>query len=347
MASKQATFTCGECSTTYSTPRHLDSHQRNRCFSSKRSLTELLGHAKMLWEARKRRKITRDGSGSSANVGPAQEGSTIQSESQTQNRIMTMQLELQDDPALEEGWGTEALRTGPSSTRNHRSPASAFQHSATLLRSGFDEGALPEPLAPFIAPGTGSHAPNSGPLVAANQWWQSKTNRFSLWRRCYGRSPPTCDPDQSLTVEDLDDSQEAEIPAEPAPQSLGPFPNLSSFLFADWWWNGENDKSGKEMQKFLETGRQEGFSFQDVISTNWKATLDALDSDECDGDGSDDDWFDDADWISTPITIAVPFHRYMTNAAPQIDFSDRGEDSQLASSYFPLPAMRGVLVASN
>ncbi|KAH6907340.1 hypothetical protein BKA70DRAFT_1065548, partial [Coprinopsis sp. MPI-PUGE-AT-0042] len=144
----------------------------------------------------------------------------------------------------------------------------------------------------------------------------SKANKFSLWRRYYGRSPPTRDPEQELTVEDYDDSQEHAEQEPPVELSLqapfSPFPNMSSFLFADWWWNGENDKSGKELDRLLAMGRGENFSFQDVLSTNWKAALDSLDSD--DGSSSGDDWFDDANWISTSITIPVPFHRLMKNS---------------------------------
>lgn len=55
-SNRQDTFTCNACSITYSNSRHLDSHQRHRCSSSKRSLTQLLGQANVLWEARKRQR---------------------------------------------------------------------------------------------------------------------------------------------------------------------------------------------------------------------------------------------------------------------------------------------------
>ncbi|KAH6893803.1 hypothetical protein BKA70DRAFT_1534526 [Coprinopsis sp. MPI-PUGE-AT-0042] len=41
----------------------------------------------------------------------------------------------------------------------------------------------------------------------------------------------------------------------------------------------------------------------------------ALDSDDGYNDG--DPWFDDANWISTPISIAVPFHKFMKNSGIQ------------------------------
>ncbi|KAH6912317.1 hypothetical protein BKA70DRAFT_1219449 [Coprinopsis sp. MPI-PUGE-AT-0042] len=292
-------YVCKGCDARYSTPRHLDAHEKERCYATKRRLSALLGQTKSLWEARKRRRLDKELESQLAqplshivhNV-PLQVSSTTE----------PTEVALDDDAPI-----SRQNPTARSTTWKHREPV-ASNHGATLLTSEscFEEGALPESLAPCIAPGS---------LSTVNRWWQSKSNKFSLWRRCYGQSPPTCDPEQSLTVEDLDDSQEVGISTQLAPQSLGPFPNLSSFLFADWWWNGGNDKSGKELEIFIEMGKKEGFSFQDVLSTNWKVTLDALDSDE--GNGNSDDWFDDANWVSTPITIAVPFHRYMKNAGAE------------------------------
>ncbi|KAH6869012.1 hypothetical protein BKA70DRAFT_1452212 [Coprinopsis sp. MPI-PUGE-AT-0042] len=212
-------------------------------------------------------------------------------------------------------------------------------HDDTDSGSASEDDSLPEPLQALDqstsgAPKTGVNSP---PGIASSksaeihhsiagagrkQWWQSRPNKFLLWRQCYGSHPPTSDPEKSIGAEDLDDSLGStalpgsnQHPCDPISidqQALGPFPNSSSFLFANWWWNGQNDKSSKELEKFLALGRNHDFSFNDVLSTNWSATLKALDSDDGDCDG--DPWYDDANWISAPITIPVPFHRLMKNS---------------------------------
>jgi hypothetical protein len=50
-------FVCQNCGAHYNHPKHLDAHERERCSSSKRGLSKLLGRAKEVWEARKRRRL--------------------------------------------------------------------------------------------------------------------------------------------------------------------------------------------------------------------------------------------------------------------------------------------------
>jgi hypothetical protein len=52
-------FVCSDCGSSYTTSRHLDAHECQWCAGSKRGISKLLGQAKDLWEARKRRRLER------------------------------------------------------------------------------------------------------------------------------------------------------------------------------------------------------------------------------------------------------------------------------------------------
>lgn len=112
-----------------------------------------------------------------------------------------------------------------------------------------------------------------------------------------------------MTTEDLDDSMQPTVTSAPqVADQYGPFDNTSSLLLADFWWNSENEKSRNEFTKLLKILKDPSFSLEDVISADWGKLEAAL------NDGNDDEgWFDDAAWISTPISISVPFHKRMND----------------------------------
>jgi Plavaka transposase len=144
----------------------------------------------------------------------------------------------------------------------------------------------------------------------------SEANRFFLWRRYYGLHLPLHDAERNTSFEDPEESPPPESPSSTTqPIELGPFPNLSAFWFADWWWNSGNEKSSHELRKLLTLVNTQGFSLTDAFSTNWNATMMSFDADERSSSSSSDEtsWFNDADWILTPVTIPVSFHRLMKN----------------------------------
>jgi Plavaka transposase len=165
---------------------------------------------------------------------------------------------------------------------------------------------------------------NGSTACEVGAWWASEANRFSLWRRYYGLQLPLHDAERSTEFRDQDEPPECTLPplgsGDSGTLALGPFPNISAFWFADWWWNGGNEKSSTELQKLLALGATDGFSFEDALTTNWKSTMTAFDGDEEKDDNktaTDSDsalWFNDANWITSPITIPVPFHRLMKNS---------------------------------
>ncbi|KAH6912486.1 hypothetical protein BKA70DRAFT_1098104, partial [Coprinopsis sp. MPI-PUGE-AT-0042] len=152
------------------------------------------------------------------------------------------------------------------------------------------------------------------------KWWSSKRNKFSLWRRSYAVQPLVRDPEAKMTPEDLDDSQplpdlapSSDGPSALDSESYGPFPNTSSLLFADWFWNKGNEKSLGELDGLVNgVFKNPDFILNDIIDVDWKKIRSALGSQD-----DENDWFDDAGWVTTPISIPVAFHRQMSNAGKQ------------------------------
>ncbi|KAF6760394.1 hypothetical protein DFP72DRAFT_843303 [Ephemerocybe angulata] len=57
MQAQKTYYTCNVCGKEYTAPRYLDAHERRGCKGTKRGFAALLDQTKLLWEARKRRKV--------------------------------------------------------------------------------------------------------------------------------------------------------------------------------------------------------------------------------------------------------------------------------------------------
>jgi hypothetical protein len=128
-------------------------------------------------------------------------------------------------------------------------------------------------------------------------------------------------------------------PSQPQNKTnIYPFPNESSFLLGEWYWNHGVQKSRESFNKLLSIVGNPGFRSEDVLHTKW-GRIDTMlaknDFDESgdghetsgtgngngfDSVGDDDDagWMnEDAGWKQTPIYISVPFHHRMKNPGPK------------------------------
>jgi len=106
-------------------------------------------------------------------------------------------------------------------------------------------------------------------------------------------------------------------------KSYAPYPNQSSFLLGEWYWNDGEKKSQSSFQKLLKIVGHPDFRPEDVSANNWRI-IDAQLSGErsCKGPThKEDEWEDDdsrlAGWIKTPIRINVPFHKRTLQPGPQ------------------------------
>jgi hypothetical protein len=129
-------------------------------------------------------------------------------------------------------------------------------------------------------------------------------NAFGLWRQYQTEFPPLYDPEENVTLKDLTISgspTSESYSSAPVTNDFRPYPNSSSFLLGEWYWNEGVQKSQDNFRKLLEIVGSSDFNPEDIKTTNWKKVDDQL-------GGEDLKWLDeDAGWIKTPITIPVPF----------------------------------------
>lgn len=137
-------------------------------------------------------------------------------------------------------------------------------------------------------------------------------NAFGIFRRYYGQELPTHDPEREVSLALLSNiplPPSAPDAQEPSKTSdFYPYPNQSSFLLADWYWNHGVQKSQESFKKLLGIVGNIDFSAHHVRETNWSQINRQLAVNDWD-EGA---WVDeDASWQRSAITIRVPFHRFL------------------------------------
>jgi Plavaka transposase len=147
---------------------------------------------------------------------------------------------------------------------------------------------------------------------------KSTSNVFGLFRQYHATSFPDHDPNENIVSDDLIDSSPDSHPVE----TYHPYPNQSSFLLGRWYWNGGVQKSQSSFQHLLKIIGHPEFRPEDVAGLNWHS-IDAQLSgdrpfDSLNGEGSWQDERADGDWVRTPITIKVPFHKRMLHPGEKV-----------------------------
>ena len=162
-------------------------------------------------------------------------------------------------------------------------------------------------------------APPNHPLMTALLApFKSTRNVFGLSRSYYSMHPPSHDPEEHLSLQDLWESipGDGDVSADTDPGDLGtrfgPYPNHSSFLLGDWYWNHGVQKSQQSFKELVNIVTSPGFKAEDVRQTRWSAINKTLGHATFD---DDQDWKDtDAGWMRSTIAIDVPFHRQMKSS---------------------------------
>jgi hypothetical protein len=89
-----------------------------------------------------------------------------------------------------------------------------------------------------------------------------------------------------------------------------PYPNQSSFLLGDWYWNHGTQKSQASFKQLVNIITAADFNKEDISDTAWSTVNKCLG--ESHFDKNQGEWEDvDAGWMKTPICIDVPFHSRM------------------------------------
>jgi hypothetical protein len=146
--------------------------------------------------------------------------------------------------------------------------------------------------------------------------YRTLRNAFGLLRSYYSKQPPSHDPEERVSQQDLCDlPPTCDAGAAPLVEAFDPYPNESSFLLGDWYWNSGAQKSQKSFRDLVDIIASPGFKPEDIRDTRWSAIDRRLGLADFDEKG--DEWEDeDASWKRTPIAIDVPFHRQMRSSEP-------------------------------
>ena len=170
--------------------------------------------------------------------------------------------------------------------------------------------------------------------------FRTPRNIFGLLRQYCSDKPPSHDPEENVDLTDLTDNPtDADGTPQPQGSDFHPFPNKSSFLLGEWYWNGGVQKSCESFNELLSIVGHPDFRPEDIQRTKWSridAVLAKNDFDEKKirtqnrgGSGSvsrnnvmdndeDAEWVDeDAGWQKTPIRISVPFHNRLKKPGRQ------------------------------
>ena len=84
--------------------------------------------------------------------------------------------------------------------------------------------------------------------------------------------------------------------------AFSPYPNRSSFLLGDWYWNGGVQKSQKSFSDLINIIVDPEFLKEDIQNVNWTQINKSLASDD------KMEWMEgDADWTCTPVLISIPY----------------------------------------
>ena len=133
---------------------------------------------------------------------------------------------------------------------------------------------------------------------------KSARNTYGLFRQYYATQFPDHDPAGKVTQDDL-----IEFSGHLA-NSYYPYPNQSSFLLGEWYWNDGEKKSQSSFKNLLKIVGHPDFCPEDIADQNWRGIDAKLSGDSKEDDGWEDE-LRDGDWIRTLVKINVPFHRRM------------------------------------
>ncbi|KAI9067490.1 hypothetical protein FKP32DRAFT_1673036 [Trametes sanguinea] len=134
-------------------------------------------------------------------------------------------------------------------------------------------------------------------------------NRFGLLRE-YPHGIPAIDPEDEVALVDLADDTLAAVRPPLSDHSRGlliaPYPNISSYLFGRWYWNGSEAKSESDRNDLLRNCiLHPEFNREDLRDINWKK----LDQDLAATSPDNDRWGSRDGWRHTDVVINVPFGR--------------------------------------
>jgi hypothetical protein len=161
-------------------------------------------------------------------------------------------------------------------------------------------------------------------LLRTLRFFRTLPNVFGLSRQYYNSHLPTHDPEEVTALENLtlthsdQEGLDLSMPASAIQHEGGedsdtfhPYPNKSSFLLGNWFWNGGLQKSQKSFKELLRIINDTEFRREDIRATRWNLIDNQLGSSAEDADGCMP--FEGAGWKKTAVNIKIPIHNRADN----------------------------------
>ena len=152
-----------------------------------------------------------------------------------------------------------------------------------------------------------SQTMSSSFILQVSDFFKTPVNTFGLWWIYSTQKPPTHDPEQHVTLENVVNygiqQDQSTTP------DLGPYPNESSYLLSQWYWSHGAQKSKGNFQDLSSIVGSSEFKPEDVANTPWcqidaELTMNPFDNDH-------HEWMDvEAGWHRKPVKISIPFHNW-------------------------------------
>ena len=93
---------------------------------------------------------------------------------------------------------------------------------------------------------------------------------FGLFRQYGTRQRSTLhDPESNVSLIDLTNINGCTNLAHSTVPAFSPYPNQSSFLLGDWYWNGRVQKSQKSFSDLIDIIVDPEFLKEDIQNVNW------------------------------------------------------------------------------
>jgi hypothetical protein len=146
-------------------------------------------------------------------------------------------------------------------------------------------------------------------------------NKFGLFRRYYTPHLPIHDPAENVAFGDMVDAstKNQSTPSQCSP--LYPYPNMSSFLLGEWFWDGGSKKSKGDFKKLVDIVGHPDFRPEDIAAAKWNRIAALLSGETvAPTHGKEGDLWEaqqkDKGWVTTPVSITVPFQKKASIPGP-------------------------------
>ena len=163
-------------------------------------------------------------------------------------------------------------------------------------------------------------------ILRPRQIHQTPPNSFGLFRVYNKESLPVYDPEDTIDDSTVPQPTTAWdfVAKSTVENPFYPYPNESSLLLGDWYWDQSSLKSKGSFKRLLDIIGSPSFQPNDIRNTKWTSIDRVLGALATDDDQCSAEWLhNDAGWKRVTVTISVPIPRRSANPGPtSYDTSD-------------------------